>query len=174
MHQPASERGRRIHTRILDQLSAYLELAEDEPVLELRREQVSQWSVAEHMEHIARSDASILDVLEGRKTQTVPKGARAKPLARLLLAIGFIPRGRARAPAFVEPRDPQPAALRARLERAHARFTALGDDLARLQCAALARHFAFGYLDGVQWLRFVNIHQHHHWKIIRDIRRARR
>ena len=148
-----------------------LELARDPATLELRREPVSAWSIAEHCQHLTLADTGILDHLEEAEPPPELAGKGPTLMGRFLLFTGTIPRGRAKAPSFVSPRDLELDKIEPALAATRERFAAL--DLERLPPGRpLARHFAFGHLDGAQWLRFVGLHHHHHWKIIRDIRRA--
>lgn len=161
-----------LHARVLDHLDACLALAREPEVLELRDDRVSNWNVGEQLEHLVLVDRGILDALEKTDPPAAPDGAGPTVLGRVLLALGYIPRGRGKAPKFVMPREVDPAALEARLEGVRERFEALGESLHQLDDGTVrARHHAFGHLDGVRWLRFVDIHHHHHWKIIRDIRK---
>ncbi len=154
--------------------------------LAARDERTSGWSVGEHLEHmqrVGRSVSGVLDkLLAGPPPAAVP-GVR--PIGRLLLAVGYIPRGRARAIASVEPRQAPREQLQADLAALGARLAALaapgapgapGDGRLAALASAAGRfpHPVFGGLDARQWLRFLEVHQHHHLKIIRDIERRRR
>ncbi len=168
-----SARIRRHHRRVVDQLDALLELARDPAALEATDEQVSHWTVAQHLEHLALVDAGILKILEQAEPSTDLAGQGPSPGGRILLVLGFIPRGRAKAPSFVEPREVVLDEIEGKVERARQRFADL--DLDRLAGSEpLARHHRFGCLNGTRWLRFVGIHHHHHGKIVRDIQRAAR
>jgi hypothetical protein len=53
------------------------------------------------------------------------------------------------------------------------RLRALAPDLPLIdRSTSAATHQHFGQLRARQWLRFLGIHQHHHLKIIRDIKRS--
>ena len=167
----ASARIHKRHARVLDELETCLALAREPAVLELRSPAVSDWSVAQHLEHMGLVDRSVLGILE--KPPDEPTSGRGlTPMGRLLLFLGFIPRGRATAPSFVEPGDPTREDVGPKLTEIRDRFRALGEDLARLDGGVpLGEHPVFGHLDGAQWLRFASIHHRHHLKIIRDVRR---
>ncbi len=169
----ASARTRRYHSRILDQLDSLLELARDLPGLELRRQEVSSWNVGEQLEHLVLVDGSLLKVLEKAEPDAGSAGRGPTAIGRLFLSLGAIPRGRGKAPSFASPSDVELDQVEPRLSAVRERFAALAPDLGRLETrGALARHPVFGHLDGRRWLRFAGIHHHHHWKIIRDIRRS--
>lgn len=169
--KPPSARTRRLHARILDQLAACRGLLGEVADLDRRCERVSEWSIAEHLEHLVRVDRGILKVLE--RAEPLAGGGGPTAIGRAMLFLGFIPRGRGRAPSFVLPRGSSAAELEQGLREVHDRFAALGEDLGKLETGvALARHHASGGFDGTQWLRFVGLHHHHHWKILRDVQRA--
>jgi hypothetical protein len=158
--------------RSLGQLAALIDMAANENRLSLRAVSVSNWSVAEQIEHLRRSDHSIIDAVTGLDTDNSPEGSM-KMIGRIVLATGFIPRGRGRAPSAVKPLEVQPANLPGQLKDVADRFTSLADDLERLSASrATIRHPALGYFTASQMLAFSGIHHHHHLKIIRDIRRA--
>ncbi len=138
-----------------------------------RRPEISAWSVAEQLEHLALSDLSILQGL-GRLLTDPASGqpVRLTWTGRLVLALGFIPRGRGRSPRSLRPQASEAEALRSMLREASERLAGLRDRLAALAaCRTGFRHPYFGILDPRRWLRFVEVHQHHHLKIIRDIRK---
>jgi hypothetical protein len=158
--------------RSLGQLAGLIEMAADEKLLSLRAPSVSSWSVAEQIEHLRRSDHSIIDAVIGLDTDESPEGSM-KMIGRIVLATGFIPRGRGRAPSAVKPLEVQSAALAGQLKDVADRFSDLTADLERLSVSrATIRHPALGYFTASQMLAFSGIHHHHHLKIIRDIRRA--
>ncbi|MEM7349510.1 MAG: DinB family protein, partial [Acidobacteriota bacterium] len=161
---------RRLHQRILRQFDTYLEISADQQVLSLCREAVSAWNVAQHLEHLVLVDGTILRRLEEPDEAFQPDG---KPTfaGRMMMLLGSIPRGRGRAPSITDPTKVAVDQLEARLRETRERFQQLDHALGSLhQGPPLAKHFAFGYLNGAQWLRFVDVHHRHHWKIIRDIR----
>lgn len=172
-YHPAMPDIQTLYERILAQLSSYLELASDSELLQLRHNKTSDWDVAQHLVHLALVDTSILNVLERDPAESKPLRGGPNPLGRCMLALGFIPRGKGRAPAIANPREPELSDVAPQIERTQQRFVDLEPALPRLeQSGPLAPHFAFGKLNGKQWLRFVDIHHHHHDKIVRDIRNA--
>lgn len=131
---------------------------------------VSAWPIGLHLDHLLRAHAGIAERLDG----TVPDDGSigVSPLGRLLLALGWIPRGRGRTPAWAQPQPVEPAALAEALAEARRRHAALA---ARLDAVAADRarwaHPVFRGLTRRQWLRFAAIHLRHHLGIARDIAR---
>lgn len=169
---------RRLHHRLLRQSARLTGLASTGAErLATREERISAWSVGDHLEHLQRVGRSVLGVLDKLRAEPRPApGPGIRFTGRVILLVGFIPRGRARAIKSVEPRGLPREALRADLAALHARLAALDPgQLAALERApATLPHPVFGGLDARQWLRFMEVHQHHHLKIIRDIERAAR
>jgi hypothetical protein len=133
---------------------------------------VSGWSIGQHLDHLLKAHAGILDLCDDPPRET-PCSHGITLIGRLALFTGHIPRGRGRSPARFLP-DPVPATtLRAGIAEATRRFTALdrnppspGDPVLRFA------HPVFGGLTRAQWLRFAEIHQRHHLSIIDDIVQA--
>ena len=196
--RPASAGLRRVHAQILRQLALMAELARGpEAELAARVPAVSGWSVAEQLEHLVLVDRAvlksvlrILDDPHGRSAQAAQPEQLAQPaqpaqpginlLGRVVLGIGFIPRGRARTLPPFQPGAPPAAAAGAgvvgivgiaEIERGMRQLEPRLGDLEA--SGSRSRHPLFGGLGGRQWLRFVTVHHHHHLKIVRDIRRAR-
>jgi DinB superfamily len=175
-------RLRRTYERALrqtDQMAAFTAGPAPEARLRLRNQAVSSWSIGEQLDHMVKVDRGILDLLD-RALQPDPAAPPAKPVrpvglaGRVVLLTRFIPRGVGKSPEPYLPVEPSPADLRAGIAEVAGRLRALEPrlaDLARFQ--GLWRHPRFGGLNAAQWLCFVDIHQHHHLKIIRDITRAR-
>jgi hypothetical protein len=138
---------------------------------------VSSWSPAQHLHHVAQINAGVLAWVAG---VAVPAGSAADapeadgtPTAtgRMLLAAGRIPRGQGQSPAALVPPDDVPAErLAARLTEQQARLDALAPHLDALGAlTARRKHPVFGLLNATQWLRFCRVHTDHHHRIIRDI-----
>ena len=182
---PGSGRVRRLYRRALDQAETLLALAagEDEP-LARTAEKVSRWSTAEHLAHLVLVDRSVLarldrvlapDLLEGTATGIRSGTKPLTLLGRFVLGSGYIPRGSGRTPDPYRPEAVSLAVLRGDLGEVRDRIAGLGERLGELEASDRRfRHFLFGELNGVQWLRFMGVHHHHHLKIIRDIAKAQR
>jgi hypothetical protein len=138
------------------------------PLVALRATAVSGWSVGEQIEHVIAVGDSILDGL-AEETRT----EHEKPLrfsGKFVLLTGFIPRGRGRSPEKLRPSGIAAEELRGRLQRFRERLRAIRENGASLDTnRSRFNHPLFGTLDARQWVRFVDIHQHHHVKIVRDI-----
>lgn len=142
-------------------------LAELMPFAERRVEEVSQWSVGQHIEHtllatIAISEA-LVDSTAGEKRQ------RFSLLRWILFTLGWFPRGSAKSP---EPAIPEDSPSQERLEEL---IQTAGNCFEKAQGAdpqQWFRHFVFGVLDKRTTLRLITVHNRHHVKIIRDILRS--
>ena len=162
---------RRSVDRALDQLAELTVLASNEAVLGLHAPSVSDWSVGEQVEHLRRSDLTILEAISSLDVNG-PSDGSPDLAGRLVLLLGFIPRGRGRAPGATTPIEVDPQALPRGLESVRTGFAALRADLGRLSRShATIKHPVLGRFTASQILAFAGIHHHHHQKIIKDIRR---
>lgn len=84
----------------------------------------------------------------------------------LLFPIGYIPRGKAKAPKYVLP--PKTINTKDLQTQLHIAATHI-ETLKTLPEKAYFKHFVFGKLSKKQTLRFLQIHTNHHLKIVRDI-----
>ena len=156
--------------RLLDEVEA---LAGGGPAALGRREpSVSEWSVAQHADHVAKVARWFL---KGAASDwRAPEGTPGISLSgRFVLLTGWIPRGRGRAPEPVRGVEADAATLvselavcRELIERVHA-----GAGLATGGPLALV-HPLFGGLTAEQGVRFAAVHTRHHLKIVRDIESA--
>jgi hypothetical protein len=139
--------------------------------LAVRAPKVSGWSVGQQVDHMLNVAHGVFYRLTG-DGEEVPHGINLS--GRLLLGIGWLPRGVGKSPKSVLPGEvPIADELGARLARLRGDFQGL-----RFRTGLLAsrrrlfKHPYFGGLDCAQTLRFLSVHTHHHLKIVRDIRRA--
>lgn len=141
-------------------------------LLAARAERVSDWTVGQQLEHILLVGAAV----PARLTDPDARVSRGiNGIGRLLLALGWLPRGVGKAPAGVRPGDPTRESLRAALDGFRRALAALRADPALLaHRRPVFPHPYFGGLDPARTLRFLAVHTHHHLKIVRDIRRAAR
>jgi len=84
----------------------------------------------------------------------------------LLFPLGYIPRGKARAPKSVRPPEIiKTIDLHAQIEDARVHI----EELKILPKEAYFKHFIFGMLTKKQTLKFLQMHTNHHLKIVKDI-----
>ncbi len=143
---------------VMDRVRAFLERAQS------AAPGVSAWSVGQHIEHSSKAVIYITGAL--RESQPPAPPAKWSLIRWIVLTTGYIPRGRAKAPAAVTP-DGQPSeadllALLARMEEGVAATR-------QLDPGAWFAHFALGIFRRDQALRFIDVHTRHHLKIMRDI-----
>jgi hypothetical protein len=128
---------------------------------------VSAWSVGMHVHHCCLAMTAIGRALIA--STPPPPPSRASLLARVIFATGRIPRGRGRAPEAVVPeQDAPPPTLAALLDESERVLAEAGS----VDPAAWFKHFVFGPLDRDKTIRFIRMHNHHHLRIIADIRRG--
>lgn len=134
---------------------------------------VSDWTPAQHVYHLARTNASMLKAAQlltlGRADAETPA---LKPAGERILEQGTIPRGVADAPDFVRPPDDfGDATLRETVDRSRQKF----DDVLGLGASAVTdaegglTHPLWGTLTAPQWVRAARIHAEHHLAILDDI-----
>jgi hypothetical protein len=129
---------------------------------------VSKWSVGMHIHHCCLGMMGICRVLSA--SQPPPPGSRFSLAAAFVFLTGRIPRGRGKAAEVVLPKqDVSQEELSALLDESE-RMLAAARELDR---GAWFEHFAFGVLARDRALRFVEIHNRHHLRIISDIGGAR-
>ena len=164
-----------LHGRALDQLDEILAVAEDPSPFPLARTPVSAWCALEHAEHMAKADDASLHQLEEalERSRAGEPGPRIKLAGRVLLALGWIPRGAGKAPERTRAEGIDRDRVVEGLRHARHRLEALGSSLDEIAGArGRASHPIFGGLTPPQWVRFLWMHHHHHLKIVRDIRKA--
>ena len=160
-----------IHATLLSQLDRLLAIAEDPGEFPDAHTGVSRWSPLLHAEHLARADAASLDQLD--KALERDGGAGLKPLGLVVLTFGWIPRGRGEAPEPSRPGGADRERVADDLRAVRARIEALGDRLDEIAAGrGRASHPFFGGLTPARWLRFLEVHHHHHLKIVEDVRAA--
>jgi len=144
-----------------------------EELLNLRNPSISQWSVEQHLDHTittAKMIFGLVFMLLQSKSSKAP--GKPKFLAKVVMATGYIPRGKGKSPADLLPKENPRAEIAKNLPMLEMAFKSVSGRLAEVeQCAATAPHPALGEFTPAQWLRFIEIHNNHHFKIIRDIRR---
>ena len=156
------------------QLETLAALGQDSELLALRAPRVSGWSIGEQIEHLRRSDRTIIDAVVSLPDDA-PRQGSPKLAGRLVLMLGWIPRGKGKAPSATQPLDFTPEGLGDGIEAVRRGFAGLGSEIDRIASSAgTIRHPALGHFLPSQMLQFAAIHHHHHMKIIDEIRRAAR
>ena len=130
---------------------------------------VSQWSIHQHVEHLALVVLRSADIIQRLNAGEGETGGRPKAVARLMLLSGQIPRGRGESPEFVLPGDaPDPGHVRSLIEGGRVALREAGPPRGDNR----QDHPFLGAFTAKQWLRFAVVHTRHHLGIIRDIRAA--
>lgn len=159
---------RQRHARVRRQLDRMIELASDPTRREQHDPKISGWSVALQIEHLVRVLRGVGDGFDKLARGEGDGPASPKPIGRLILFLGWIPRGRAKVPERVQPQGVDAGELAADLAREKRRFDEL--DLEALdQADGTLPHPVFGPLTARRWLRFLEVHNHHHLKIVGDV-----
>ena len=139
-----------------------------------RRDDVSNWSVAEQVDHMLRSLVRMLSAADmirvGYDARIKPDGKASVP-GRLLLRAGAIPRGRAEAPEEVLPAEaPTVDDCRERYEAVLGLLAALAPHLETMRTwRGTIPHPLLGDFRAQDWLRFARMHTEHHLAIVDDI-----
>ncbi|HYF49618.1 MAG TPA: DinB family protein [Planctomycetota bacterium] len=164
-----------VFERLLRQARELNELA-TLPDAELLRvnERVSKWSVALQLEHIGIVNTRVLDVVIPGALKDLPehRAGRTHPAAYVMLWFNWIPRGR-KAPDVVAPKSVPLTEVRALLQKYSASLSGVEQQLIEIErCRGCFKHPILGPFTAAQWLRFTEVHTHHHMKLVNEIRRA--
>ncbi len=155
--------------RQFDDIGALIAGGDEE--LATRAPGVSGWSVGQQVDHMLNVAHGVFSRLTGEGEEL---RAGINLSGRILLGIGWLPRGVGKSPKQALPAEaPVAATLDARLERLREDYQDLRFRTGLLSSRRrLLKHPYFGGLNCAQALRFLGVHTHHHLKIVRDIRRA--
>lgn len=132
---------------------------------------ISGWSPAEHLDHLIKVASAVVGRI--RDADAAPGKRGISFAGRIILATGWIPRGKGRSPERMRGTRATPAAIEAALVE-------LEESLGRVDAAMVASrrptvpHPRFGGLTPSQGLRFVVIHNAHHLKIVDEILKGNR
>lgn len=159
------------HEGLLRELDAALAWCSHPGRLEATAPSVSGWGVGQHLEHLWHSDRGVVRWLGSvRDGRAEGQGRGWTAAGALVLWVGWIPRGRARAPASTEPRGADANTLLEGLRSVRHEVQALGGQLDELgRSTVTLRHPVLGFLTAAHWLRFLHIHHRHHRRIMEDI-----
>ncbi len=154
---------------LLTNIAARLSRCEDELGRGLQYcEQISRWNTEQQIEHATQVVARVLSKLTSEATE--PLESPLKPIAKLMLFLGHIPRGRAQAPDYVRPHKRPPGEILELIESTKQLLKEIQDGKRQLTSAGF-HHGFLGYFKQKQWLRFLSVHTDHHLRIVRDIRK---
>jgi hypothetical protein len=140
--------------------------------------EVSGWSPAQHLEHLAITGLQVLQAIDRlRSAEGSGDGATGRRGPNLsgwlVVTLGHIPRGRAWERPEWSPERGDPERARAGLETLAGRLAALEPELPALAAArGTVPHPLLGGFTAARWVRFLGIHQAHHLAIVDDVRRA--
>jgi hypothetical protein len=129
-------------------------------------ERVSGWCPAEHLDHMARVAGSVVGVLADENAERRPG---VTLMGRLVLLLGWIPRGVGKSPKRVLPTRASAEEINAALARVEQALDALPPAALSPSRGPIVPHPRFGGLTPPQALRLIAVHNEHHLKIVRDI-----
>jgi hypothetical protein len=148
-------------------------LARDDAGLFRSAPEVSGWSVANQLHHLASSTALMLVAVSRIAAQVAPAEATGSitTIGRGVLLSGRFPRGKGKAPkTTVPPEVVSREDLEQALTRSRSKYAGLVDEMdAASKSAWKVAHPYFGMLTATQWLKLAKIHADHHFRIIADI-----
>lgn len=135
------------------------------PLKDQRNEAISKWSIGEHIDHCCK----VTHLFEKTLLNSTPgeKQPHFHPLKFIVFTFGFIPRGKGQAKESIFPsesfteQDLQ-ASVKASMD--------IEERLPTLNPHFWLEHPVFGVLNSKQAMRFLSVHNHHHLKIILDIK----
>jgi hypothetical protein len=130
---------------------------------------ISAWSISEQLDHTLKVRRSIFEVLLS-EPEPLPGGMNL--LGRMAFIAGWIPRGMGKSPERLRGQPKSDVELRRALASTAEPYGRLRAAEAILSNPArVLPHPRFGGLRALEALRFTDIHDRHHLKLIRDIQR---
>ena len=133
---------------------------------------VSKWSVGQHCHHVALVNGLTLHrvakLIDGEADD---EGGKPNLFGRAVLGLGWIWRGKGRAPKIVLPADEvTPELLLRDLTRADAEIAALRHRVADVvACERRLRHQHLGAFTPGEWVEFLGVHTKHHEGIVEQV-----
>jgi len=141
-----------------------LEIENVIPFKDIINTKISASDIGWQLDHSLKVINSICTLLEKKHSKKYKKDFNL--LRLILFAIGFIPRGKAKAPKFVNTQEAiSDKDLYEQLNTAKGHFK----NIYRLDKNAYFVHHVFGTLSKKKTIRFLEIHTKHHLKIVNDI-----
>lgn len=144
-------------TQALYKLEAFI------PYFEKENSKISKSTVGWQ---IAHSLKVINGVIESLKTAPTTKNVKRTPVGLLCLTLGYIPRGKGKAPKAVTP----PVTITK--EDIYNQMAVAKENLNQIDAIhpkATFKHLVFGVLSKKTTLKFLVVHTKHHLKIVEDI-----
>lgn len=172
---PPKPATRAQYDRLIAQFDEMARIAEDEARLARSAPSVSGWTVGQHVDHMATTDKMIgmglmKCVFQPQKVEGGPK-----TIAKFILWSGWMPRGKGKAPEMTQPRAQSSEQIRTGIKTARGAIASMEGKLADLEKSESGiPHPMLGVFRPMHWMRFLEVHHNHHFKIIRDIERAAR
>ena len=125
---------------------------------------VSKVSVAWHLDHSLKVINAVVKSMENSDIALYENNF--KLIGKVLLKLGFFPRGKAKAPKYVKPPEViLKSAIIAQLEEAKQNIKAIPN----LDKNAYFKHPLFGNTNKFRVVRFLDTHTNHHLKIVQSI-----
>jgi hypothetical protein len=156
---------------VIKQADQLIALASTDSALATTSPRVSGWTVGLHLEHLALVNGYLAQRID-TALRVPPENADDRPkwMAYVLLYTGFIPRGNAQAPTAVVPQGVSAADLRKNLADTRQAMAVFENRLGEFPTSrGRSPHPILGMFTAKQWLRFTEVHNNHHLKIIRAI-----
>ena len=132
-----------------------------------RREHISAWSPAEHLDHTYKVSMSIVRRITEESAKPSRRGINL--VGRVILLLGWIPRGRGKTPERLSGAICTGAHIEAALGRLEQALGTLPMDAVAASRSPIVPHPMFGGLTPSQALRFIVVHTNHHLRIVDEI-----
>lgn len=155
--------------RLIASCHSFLDWPEDQ--LFMIKADVSGWSIASHLHHLARAHGAIPRLIERLKTGRLgEEGLEGRPEALQLIYDGIILRGRQSPDISLPDEDlTHEKVIKdfGRMTNATQRLEPVLDELHTYTFSF--PHLYYGPLNALEWLRFMGMHTRHHLGIMREI-----
>ena len=150
---------------LIDNLHSEIDrIAASVPSAALRSKHVSDWSIGQHIEHVAKATSAFAVTLLRHRSSSLPLDEN--PWKSVLLERGVFPRGVVEAPKFTLPGErTDRSVLETLLLKTRNRISKLQD----LSPDVAANHHYLGTMQRDEAIAFMAIHLRHHISIIEDI-----